>query len=124
LARLAEIQGMKGIFANYGRTHVTTPENTLTDVGGLPVFRTINSGPPQGYNWTPSSRRASEFYMIDEIKRWTQNRQPGFFHVFLANWLTHLEMVENIAKGLGQEYVAVRPDQLVVLYREYRNLHS
>ena len=124
LARLAGIPGMKGIFANYGRTHVTTPENTLTEVGGIPVFRSVNSGPPQGYNWTPSSRRQAEFYMIDEIKRWTQNQRPGFFHVFLANWLTHLEMVANIAKGLGPEYVAVRPDQLVMLYREHKNLRS
>ena len=72
LARLAGIQGMKGIFANYGRTHVTTAENTLTEVGGIPVFRAINGGPPGGYNWTPLSRRAAEFYMINEIKRWTK----------------------------------------------------
>ena len=124
LARLAGIQGMKGIFANYGRTHVTTPENTLTEVGGIPVFRCINDGPPASFNWTPSSRRASEFYMIGEIKRRTQNQRPGFFHVFLANWLTDMEMVENIAKGLGPDYVAVRPDQMVMLYHEYKNLHG
>jgi hypothetical protein len=124
LARLAGIQGMKGIFANYGRTHVTTAENTLTEVGGIPVFRAINGGPPGGYNWTPLSRRAAEFYMINEIKRWTQNQRPGFFHVFLANWLTHMEMLENIAKGLGPEYVAVRPDQMVMLYHEHKNLRS
>ena len=88
------------------------------------MFRSINRGPGGGYNWTPSSRRASEYDMINQIKRWTQNQRPGFFHVFLANWLTHLEMVENIAKGLGPEYVAVRPDQMVMLYYEYKNLRS
>jgi hypothetical protein len=40
--------------------------------------------------------------MVNEIKRWTQNHRPGFFHIFLANWLTHLEMVENIARGLAR----------------------
>ena len=93
----------------------------MTAIGGIPVFWSVNSGLPLAYNWTPSARRQTEFYMVNEIKRWTQNRKPGFFHVFLANWFTHLEMLENIAKGLGPEYVAVRPDQLVLLYQEHKN---
>jgi hypothetical protein len=118
LALLAGIPGLKGIFANYGRTRVTTPENTDTTVGGIPVFRSINSGPPSGYNWTPSARREAEFFMINEIKRWTPRQRPAFLHVFLGNWLTDLEMAANIADGLGPEYVAVRPDQLVLLYQQ------
>jgi hypothetical protein len=118
LALLAGIPGIKGIFANYGRTHVTTPENTDTVVAGTPVFRSINSGPPSGYNWTPSARRDAEFFMINEIKRWTPHERPAFLHVFLSNWLTDLEMAANIADGLGPEYVAVRPDQLVLLYQQ------
>jgi hypothetical protein len=55
--------------------------------------------------------------MIGEIKRWTPARRPAFLHVFLAHWLTHIEMVDNIVKGLGPEYVAIRLDQLVALYR-------
>jgi len=118
LSLLAGIPGIKGIFANYGRTHVTTPENTDTVVRGVPVFRSINHGPPSGFNWTPSARREAEFFMINEIKRWTPRERPAFLHVFLANWLTHLEMAENIAKGLGSEYVAVRPDQLVAVFQQ------
>ena len=48
--------------------------------------------------------------MINEIRRWTPERLPASLHVFLANWLSHISMAENIAKGLGPEYVAVRPD--------------
>lgn len=118
LELLAGIQGIKGIFANYGRTHVTTPDNTLIQVRGIPVFRSINNGPPSGFNWTPSARREAEFYMVNEIKRWTPPQRPAFLHVFLANWLTHLGMAENIAKGLGPEFVAVRPDQLVLLFQQ------
>jgi len=29
-------------------------------------------------------------------------------------------MAENIAHGLGREYVPVRPDQLVSLYRQFK----
>jgi hypothetical protein len=56
--------------------------------------------------------------MINEIKRWTPHERPAFLHVFLSNWLTDLEMAANIADGLGPEYVAVRPDQLVLLYQQ------
>ncbi len=56
--------------------------------------------------------------MIEEIKRRTPRQRPAFMHVFLANWLTDLEMAANIAEGLGPEYVAVRPDQLVLLYQQ------
>lgn len=118
LALLAGIPGIKGVFANYGRTHVTTPENTNIVVGGVPVFRAVNNGPASGYNWTPSARREAEFAMINEIKRRTPLPGPAFLHVFLGNWLTDLEMAENIVKGLGPEYIAVRPDQLVLLFEQ------
>jgi len=118
LALLAGIPGMKGIFANYGRTHVTTEQNTNTMVNGIPVFRSVNNGPTAGYNWTPSSRRSSELSMVNEIKRWTPRERPAFMHVFLSNWLTDVEMVANIMTGLGPEYVAVRPDQLVQLFQQ------
>jgi predicted short-subunit dehydrogenase-like oxidoreductase (DUF2520 family) len=38
--------------------------------------------------------------------------------VFLGNWLTHMEVVENLARELGPEYVAVRPDQQAILYQQ------
>jgi hypothetical protein len=40
--------------------------------------------------------------------------------VFLANWLTNMEMLESIARGLGKEYMPVRPDQMAALYSKYR----
>ncbi len=117
MALLAGIQGIKGIFANYGRTRVTTAENLLSEVAGVPVFRSVNRG-PGNFNFTPNARRDAEYFMVNEMKRWTPRERPAFLHVFLANWLTHLEMAENIARGLGAEYVAVRPDQLVQLYQQ------
>jgi hypothetical protein len=117
LESFAAMPGLKGVFANYGRTHMTTSENVVTEVGGLPVFRAINRGPSQ-LTFTPFARRDAEYFMINEIRRWTPSRRPAFLHVFLANWLTHMEMAENIARGVGSEYVAVRPDQLVSLYQQ------
>jgi len=110
-ASLARGLGIQGIFANYGRSHATTLDNLLTVVEGTPVFRAINR-PPGPFTFTSSARRDAEYFMINEIKRWTPLQRPCFLHVFLANWLTSMEMAENIVRGLGDEYVVVRPDQL------------
>ncbi|HVN79284.1 MAG TPA: GxGYxYP domain-containing protein [Terriglobia bacterium] len=110
-ASLARGLGIQGIFANYGRSHATTLDNLLTVVEGTPVFRAINR-PPGPFTFTSSARRDAEFFMVNEIKRWTPLQRPCFLHVFLANWLTSMEMAENIVRGLGDEYVVVRPDQL------------
>jgi len=98
---------------------VTTLENLVATVNGVPIFRAINR-PPGPFTFTSSARRDAEYFMINEIKRWTPSTHPAFLHVFLANWLTSMEMAGNIAKGLGAEYVAVRPDQLGLLYRQSR----
>jgi hypothetical protein len=117
LALWARAPGIQGIFANYGRSHSTTLKNLLTVVEDKPVFRAIDR-PPGPFTFTPSARRDAEFYMINEIRRWTPPERPAFLHVFLANWLTSLDMAVNILKGLGPEYVVVRPDQLPRLYRQ------
>jgi hypothetical protein len=108
--------GVQGVFANYGRSHLTTLSNLITVVEGNPVFRAINR-PPGPFTFTPSARKDAEYFMINEIKRWTPSERPAFLHVFLANWLTSMEMAEKIVRGLGGEYVVVRPDQLPRLYR-------
>jgi hypothetical protein len=117
LKMIAGIDGIKGIFANYGRTHEANAQNLLTEVAGIPVFRSENEG-PRVLTFTPHGRRNAEFFIINEVKRWTLRERPAFLHVFLANWLVSAEMVENIAKGLDPEYVVVRPDQLVLLFHQ------
>ena len=117
LASIAAMPGIAGVFSNYGRTDQTTLENLVTEVRGIPVFRAINR-PPYVLTFTPSARRDAERFMINEITAWTPPQRPAFLFVFLANWLTNMEMAENIVKSLGSAYVAVRPDQLVSLYRQ------
>jgi len=131
LAKLASMEGISGVVANYGRTHGTTARNLMTESAGRPVFRAMNRQPrplnpvgganlnlPVGLTFTPFGKRNTVDFAIEEIKRWTPAERPAFIHVFLANWLTEMEMAADIAKGLGPEYVAVRPDQLVALYKQ------
>ena len=131
LAKLASMDGVRGVVANYGRTHGTTAQNLVSEMAGHPVFRAINRQPrplnpvgganlnlPVGLTFTPFGKRNTVDFAIEEIKRWTPAGRPAFIHVFLANWLTEMEMAADIAKGLGPDYVAVRPDQLIALYKQ------
>ena len=68
LELLAEIPGMTAVFANYGRTHATAPENTVTLAAGRPVFRSINHG-PSDLTFTPEGRKTAELFLIGEVKR-------------------------------------------------------
>jgi hypothetical protein len=123
LELFAGMPGIQGVFANYSRTRETTLDNCTSEVGGKPVFRAINGHPDwlfANLTYTPESWRQIERFMIEEIKRWTPPQRPAFLHVSLPNWLRRMDMAVNIAKGLGPEYVAVRPDQLVSLYRQSR----
>jgi GxGYxYP putative glycoside hydrolase C-terminal domain/GxGYxY sequence motif in domain of unknown function N-terminal len=118
LAPFTKIQGLRGIFANYGRRRGTTPENLLTESNALPIFRAMNNWPAAGLPVTDYTRSGDVWFEVNDIKRWTPSRRPMFLNVCLGNWLTDLGMAEEIAKGLGPEFVAVRPDQLASLYQE------
>jgi hypothetical protein len=121
LVSIASMPGIKGVFSNYGRTDKTTFDNLASLVNGVPVFRAINR-PPFVLTYAPAARRDAEKFMINEITTWTPPQRPAFLFVFLANWLTNMEMAENIVKALGPNYVAVRPDQLAMLYRQFKGV--
>lgn len=119
LARFAGMEGVGSVFANYGTTSITTLENEVTVVAGKPVFRAIG-GPVTDYTFTASGRRQAEAGILAEVRRFTPGKRPAFLHVFLANWLSHMEMAENIARELGSNFIPVRPDQLALLYKQSR----
>ncbi len=120
LALLAGIPGIQAVFANYGRTHLTTRDNLVTVVNGKPVFRAINGGVP-GTPFTPEARQAAAENVTAQILHWKPKQLPAFQHIFLANWLTDLEMAQIIYQALGSQYLAVRPDQLVSLWQQSRS---
>ncbi len=119
LELIASIPGVRGLFANYGRTHITNAGNLLTTVEGKPVFRSVNGGPPNE-TFTLAGRREAVAFVVRSIRENTPASPPFFFHVFLANWLITMDMADEIVQELGARYVAVRPDQLVSLFEQSR----
>jgi GxGYxYP putative glycoside hydrolase C-terminal domain/GxGYxY sequence motif in domain of unknown function N-terminal len=117
LELMTSMPGIRGVFANYGRTHVTNASNLLTTVKGKPVFRSVNSllG---NRTFTLEGRREAVDEVVRTIRANTPASPPFFFHVFLGNWLITMDMAKEIVQQLGPKYVAVRPDQLVSLFEQ------
>ncbi len=113
--------GIQGIFANYVRSDETTVQNMVGEAAGKPVFRDViglASWLSANLDFTAFSQEETIRNVVAEIKRWTPAYRPAFVFVGLNNWLREMEMLTHIVDGLGENYVAVRPDQLVDLYKQ------
>jgi len=127
LELFATEEGIRGIFANYVRSDETTLDNIVNEVAGIPVFRDVlglASWLSGNMDFTTYTQKETERNVIAEIKRWTPAHRPTFLHVGINNWLRQMGMLTHIAEGLGPDYVAVRPDQLVQLYRQSQGGHE
>jgi hypothetical protein len=112
-------KGIRGIFANYVRSQETTPHNLVSEVAGVPVFRDamgLASWLSGDMDFTAYSQAETVRNVIAEIKQWTPAHRPAFLFVGVNNWLREMGTLTEIVNGLGSEYAAVRPDQLVGLY--------
>ena len=123
LKLFASEKGIKGIFANYVRSDETSLENIIREVDGIPIFRDVMGLAPWLYenmDFTTYTQRETERQVITIIKQWTPAYRPAFLHIGVNNWLRQMDMLPRIVKGLGADYVPVRPDQLVELYHQSR----
>lgn len=49
------------------------------------------------------------------------NKRPAFLHVSLGNWQVNMDVLVEVEKALGSDYIAVRADHLPALYMEAKN---
>jgi|WetSurMetagenome_2_1015567.scaffolds.fasta_scaffold34609_2 hypothetical protein len=104
--------GFQGIFANYGRSFVTSLHNQVTEVNGVPVFSAI------------VDRVNSAESLAKDIRLWSPLNRPAFVFVSLSNWVTSLKPIDEALKELGPEYMAVNPEQLVGLYWKSKQINK
>ena len=120
LKTFAGEEGIRAIFANYVRSEETTLQNVTSESGGRPVFRNVRgltSWLSADLDFTTYSQQETVRNVVKKVKQWTPAHRPAFLFVSLNNWLREMGMLAQIVNGLGAEYVAVRPDQLVDLYK-------
>ena len=115
IERYTRVEGLKGLFVNYNRYDDTTVENTTTIVNGVPAFRSaVTSHEMKIDTWEAKARSAE-----DQLRRFTPPGRPAFLHFTLCNWTmgqgTNMEpvgVIQDIARRLSPQYVAVRGDHL------------
>lgn len=118
IEKYAATEGVGALFLNYNRDPNTTAENVTETVRNVPVFRTV-IGWPRGDSWDEKIRNTVEL-----IQATTPKHRPAFLHCSLPNWggteMQTLETVQRVQRSLPLEYVAVRADHLVSLYKAHR----
>lgn len=104
---------LRALFVDYGR-RLTDPNSvTYPTAHNVAVFHAITG-------WREEDNREERITrMVNEISAMTPPTRPAFLHVFVWNWGFDLEMLNEVAKRLGSEYVLVRPDHLALLYRDW-----
>ncbi len=114
IRRYAEkIQNLRALFVDYGRRLSDPAEVTYLTSRQVAVFHAITG-------WREEDNREERINrMVNEIRSMTPAIRPAFLHVFVWNWGFDLEMLQEVAKRLGDEYVPVRPDHLAQLYRQW-----
>lgn len=116
LTRFTQLPGIKAIYGNYHRFESTTAENAASQLNGVPLFRAVIGG--GGPLDTPDKLKRTVAGVVREIRQFTPGKRPAFLHVSLTNWMVDMRALVEIEKTLGPDYVAVRADQLPVLYKE------
>ncbi len=107
------IDGLRSMFADYGKVVASYDEATFLSEKGVPVFRAINS-------WDAAATPKDQIPAVTgAIRTMTPASRPAFLHVFLCNWFFDLATVRDLVKALGPDYVAVLPAQLSQLHRGY-----
>lgn len=56
--------------------------------------------------------------MAEEIRQGAGPNRPAFVEAWVLNWDWGMEMLQEVQKRLGAEFVCVRPDVLIKLRRQ------
>ncbi len=113
IRRYAErIPLLQSIFPDYGRRVSSYEDATYPTARNVPVFHGVTG-------WREEDTREERVArMVAEVRSITSQERPAFLHLFVWNWGFDLPMLRDVLRGLGDEYVAVRPDHLAALYRQ------
>ena len=113
-----QIPFLNAIFSDYCKRVSTYAQATYPTDRGVGVFHGVTSCP--SFNEARRIGNAARIkQMVDDIHTMTPSGRPAFMHAFVMNWFFDLSTIQAVMDQLGPNYVAVRPDQLGLLYREY-----
>ena len=114
IRRYAErIPELTALFPDYGRRVTTYDEAVYSTANRVAVFHAA-------CGWIEGAPRDQQIAgVVSQIRGLTPPERPAFLHLFVWNWGFDLTMLRDAMQELGPDYVAVRPDHLGTLYRQF-----
>lgn len=114
ISKYAErIPGLLAIFPDYGRRLNEYSEAVYMTAKNVPVFHAATG-------WRENISREEQIKnLVAQVRSITPSQRPAFLHIFICNWFFDIPMLEEILKQLGDGYVAVRPEHIALLYKQY-----
>jgi len=102
---------LQGIFTGYGGSPEmacarTAPNNVV-------AFRSATSE----FN-SKSDDKLIEV-MVNEIRQAAGDTRPAFIEAWVLNWAWRMDMLQEVERRLGSDFVCVRPDVLVQLRQQH-----
>lgn len=100
---------LQGIFTGYGGS----PEMASSRIApnNVAVFRSATSE----FNGTTEEKIE---VMVNEIREAAGDTRPAFIEAWVLNWAWGLDMLKEVERRLGPDFVCVRPDVLVKLRQQ------
>lgn len=100
---------LQGIFTGYGGS----PEMASARIAPNDVvaFRSATSE----FNGTTEKKIE---VMVNEIRKAAGDARPAFINAWVLNWAWSLDMLQEVERRLGPDFVCVRPDVLVQLRKQ------
>ncbi|MDO8587506.1 MAG: GxGYxYP family putative glycoside hydrolase [Armatimonadota bacterium] len=116
------IPGLEGLFEGYGMRGGMTYEKANYMLDGVPVFHALTNGVPGGGREVSIAneygRRSKT--LANWIKDVKVTERPGFIHAWTIGWDLGPTTLKMSADMLPSEYVVVRPDEFVALFKKYK----
>ncbi|MBI2302427.1 MAG: hypothetical protein HYU66_26275 [Armatimonadetes bacterium] len=114
IRRYAEkIPGLQALFPDYGRRLNRYSEVFYPTARGVPVFHAVTG-------WAEQDTREQKIARaLEQIRSITPPEGNAFLHLFIWNWGADMSLYPEVMEKLGPRYVAVRPDHLTDLARQW-----
>jgi len=112
-----QVTCMDGLFPDYGRKLTRYSDTFYATARGVPVFHAAT-------NWAENEtheERVDRF--VDQIRSLAPAEGTAFLHLFIWNWGADMAIYPEVMRRLGDRFVAVRPDHLATMARQYLDEH-
>jgi hypothetical protein len=120
------INGGDGEEDRYARGSSGQLQGIFTGYGGAPEMAQARIAPNNVVAFRAASRQVKGKdqeklirAMVEDLRQAAGETRPGFVEAWVLNWNWRLDMLQEVQRRLGPDFVCVRPDVLVRLRQQW-----